>query len=413
MPVASAPVLGRALDSSYAPEVRAHVTLLTSARLIANACYRFAPPFLATIARGLDVSLDEIGVALAVAELAGLLSPMTARLVDRLPRRVAMAAGLVGVGLGTALAASSTGVAMFAIALVCISQSKVAFDLGLGSWISDHVPYERRSRVVGLTETSWAFGLLLGVSAMGVITSLAGWRAAYAIAAGAVAVVAVVVATRLPRDPAVDAPVDLATGGPAIHIGLRQAGLRTWLVIGGSATLMGASQSLFVTFGSWLEDVFSFTPAGLAAIVFGLGLGELVASITSARRTDTWGKERSAAMGAMVMVPTGIGLALWNEHLGIGLVLLAIAICGFEFAIVSTLAIGTTLVPTSPARGLGLMLAGSTLGRSISSIPATRLYDRHGMAWPALMSASLATCTVVALLTARRLDHRATATRRA
>jgi DHA1 family inner membrane transport protein len=400
-------VLGRALDSSYAPEVRAHVTLLTAARLLANACYRFAPPFLATIARGLDVSLDEIGVALAVAELAGLLSPMTARFVDRLSRRVAMTVGLLGVAAGTLLAAASGGVAMFTIALVSISQSKVAFDLGLGAWISDHVPYDRRSRVVGLTETSWAFGLLLGVSVMGIVTGLVGWRAAYLVAAIAVVAVTAVVAVRLPRDPAADQSIDLATGAPTMHIGLRRAGLRAWLVIAGAMTLMGASQSLFVTFGSWLEDVFEFTPATLAVIVFGLGLGELAASVTSARRTDAWGKEWSAAMGASLMVPAGLGLALWNDHLSLGLVLLAIGICGFEFAIVSALAIGTTIVPTSPARGLALLLAGATVGRSIASIPATRLYDRHGMAWPAVMSAVLAACTVAALLGARRVGDRA------
>jgi predicted MFS family arabinose efflux permease len=142
-------------------------------------------------------------------------------------------------------------------------------------------------------------------------------------------------------------------------------------------------------------------------IVFGLGLGELAASVTSARRTDAWGKEWSAAMGASLMVPAGLGLALWNDHLSLGLVLLAIGICGFEFAIVSALAIGTTIVPTSPARGLALLLAGATVGRSIASIPATRLYDRHGMAWPAVMSAVLAACTVAALLGARRVGDRA------
>ena len=41
------------------------------ARLATNAVYRFAPPFLATIARGLDVDLADLGVALAVTELPG------------------------------------------------------------------------------------------------------------------------------------------------------------------------------------------------------------------------------------------------------------------------------------------------------------------------------------------------------
>src|SRR5215203_619614 len=64
--LASPIVLGRFLDDSFAPEVRSGVTTLTVARLSANSCYRYSAPFLATIARGLDVSLEQVGVALAI-----------------------------------------------------------------------------------------------------------------------------------------------------------------------------------------------------------------------------------------------------------------------------------------------------------------------------------------------------------
>lgn len=400
-------VLGRALDSLLdereSPEVRRDVTTLTAARLCANSCYRFAPPFLATIARGIGVSLDQIGIALAIAELAGLLSPLTARLVDHLPRRSAMALGLAGVVLGTVIAASSVGVAMFAVALVTLSQSKVMFDLGLGSWIADHVPYERRGGVVGITETSWALALLLGVSTMGLVTAVSNWRVGYLTGAVAVAMMAATVVRRLPREPKVTMHRTHAEGErrPPLAIGARG-----WLVVGGASTLMMASQSLFVTFGSWLEDSFDFTPASISAVVFALGIGELAASITSARRTDRWGKETSTARGAALMVPAAVLLAVGHHHLAIGVVALALAILGFEFAIVSILAVGSVLVPGSPARGLAVLLAGGTMGRAVASIPATRLYERHGMAWPALMTAAFASCTVAAMLGARALASR-------
>jgi MFS family permease len=268
-------VLRRAVDALLAgedhPEVRRNVGILTTARLFANTCYRFAPPFLATIARGLHVSLDDVGVALAVAELAGLFSPLTARLVDRFPRRTTLTAGLVGTALGAALAAGSSGMVMFAVALVVVSQSKVAFDLGLASWIADHVPYERRSRVVGLTETSWALGLLVGVSAAGIITGLTNWRVGYAVAGAAVLTMAVLIARRLPREAVPSESlarpgVTAATRSDATDsIAPRGLGPRGWLVVVGAFGLMCSSQSLFVTFGSWLEDAFSFRPAAISA----------------------------------------------------------------------------------------------------------------------------------------------------
>ncbi len=387
-------MLGRFLDDSFAPEVRADVTALTVARLSANTCYRYSAPFLATIARGLDISLQQIGVALAIAELSCLLSPFVARLVDRMGHRPSMVGGLLGMGLGTVLAAGSQGAATFAIALVTLSQSKVVFDIGLGSWIATHVPYERRSVVVGLTETSWALGLLVGVSLMGLVTAATSWRVAYLLATAGVVTMATIVAARIPRAAAVPA----ADGPPRPRTARLVLGRTGWLAVGGSLTLMASSQCLFVTFGGWLEDSFDFTPAALSAVTFALGLGELASSITSARRTDRWGKERSTALGAGLMIPSALALAVWHQHLAVGLVVLVIAVVGFEFAIVSALAIASQLVPASPARGLGMMIGAGTLGRALASIPATRLYERSGIGWPAAMSATFATFTMAAMV---------------
>jgi predicted MFS family arabinose efflux permease len=279
-------------------------------------------------------------------------------------------------------------------ALVVLSQSKVLFDLGLTTWIAEQVPYERRGRIVGLTETSWAGGLLIGVSTMGLITAATNWRVGYLTGAAAALVMAAVVYRRVTPLPARhERPERAATGR------IPRWGIAAVLSV---TCLMGASQALFVTFGSWLEDTFGLGAVGLAAITVALGLGELFASLTSARNTDHWGKELSTAGGAALMVPTGLVLAVWHDQMAVGIVLLVIAILGFEFAIVSSLAIGSRLVPGSPARGVGAMIAAGTSGRAIVSVPATALYERSGFGWPAAMSALLACGTIVGMLTLRR-----------
>jgi hypothetical protein len=52
---------------------------------------------------------------------------------------------------------------------------------------------------------------------------------------------------------------------------------------------------------------------------------------------------------------------------------------------------------------MALMFSLGTLGRATASIPATRMYVRHGMAWPAVMCALLACGTVAAMWRARRM----------
>jgi predicted MFS family arabinose efflux permease len=381
-------VLGRRLDRSFAPEVRANVTAVTLGRLTGNAAYRFSGPFLGAIARGMHVTLGQIGVAVAVGETSGLLSPLTGRLVDRLAPRRAMWWGLVGVAAGASAAGSAPNLVAFAAGLFLLGWAKSVYDIGLGAWIAGHVAYERRSRVVGLTETSWALGLLVGVSLMGLITGVASPRWAYAAAAVVVVVMAGVLRHRLPEDHTAEArPVGVRIGR------ISRSGM---VVVGGMLLLAAGAQALFVTFGSWLQDQHGFSSTTLAVVTFGLGAAELAASLTSAHRTDAWGKERSVAVGAAAMVPAALALAAAQRVLPLGLAAVVVAIVMFEFAIVSGIALASELVPGSAARGLAWVVSATTLGRALVAIPATKLYQHLGIDGPAVLTAALAAGAVVA-----------------
>ncbi len=251
--------------------------------------------------------------------------------------------------------------------------------------------------MIGLTETAWALGLLIGVTTLGLVTAAAGWRAAYV--AGAVGAVALAAALRRTLDPDPDpgsdpdvvAPVVarpvVARPGPSRSA--RGLDRRLPVLALGILCLMAAAQTLFVTFGTWLKDSFGLSDSQLSAVVFGLGFCELVASLGAARFSDRWGKERAAALGAAVMVPAMVALALGHGVLVVGLVLLVVAIAAFEFAIVSAIPIGTDLVAGAPAQGVAIMFFVGTLGRAGAVVPATGLYERHGMAWPAVLAAAL------------------------
>ena len=391
-------MLGRLLDESYSPEVRQRITLLTGARSAACACFRFAPPFLATIASGLGVSLERIGIAIAITELSGLLSPLTNKVGERMHRRTAMTVGLLMVATASAGVASSRGMVMFTICLVVLAQSKVLFDLGLGAWFSDRVPYEQRGRVLGINEMSWAFGLLLGVTAMGLVTAASSWRVAYLVGMVTVILLASVVRWKVPAD---HHETVHARRSPTHERMPRRA----LLIFFGMFCLMGAAQVLFVTFGSWLKDHFGMTDAGVSAVVFGLGFCELLASSASARFADAWGKERATAVGAALIVPAALVLAVGHGHLWLGLPALIIAIGSFEFSVVSVVPLTTELVPSAPSRGMASSFALGTLGRAAASIPATAAYTRWGMVVPACMAAVLAT-GCVATMTRHHRVHR-------
>ena len=390
-------MLGRLLDDSYAPEVRRHVTALTIGRLWANACYRFAAPFLATIARGFDVSLAEIGVAITITEMLGLLAPFIGRGVDRLPRRVAMAAGLSGVAAAAAIAAAAPNIVVFTLGVMLLGPAKVVFDVGLAAWVTDHVEYERRGRVVGITETSWALGLLVGVTAMGIVAGATSWRWGYALGALMVAVMAIVVGLRLgPDDPDTDRHAAREAAGPTPR--------SAWLMVVTMFSLTASAQCVFVTFGPWLEDAFGFEEAGIAAIGFALGAVELASSSLSVGRTDQWGKERSVLLGLGLMLPSGAFMFLADTSVVPGVILLALFLFGFEFAIVSALPIVANMIPGAPGRGLGLGMGGATLGRAAMAVVATSAYGAACFGLSAALAAAWAVIGAVAISAYRRAE---------
>jgi predicted MFS family arabinose efflux permease len=225
---------------------------------------------------------------------------------------------------------------------------------------------------------------------MGLVASQSSWRWGYAVGAGAVGIMALVVGARLD-------PHDVAGSVRERDVVAASMPRRGYLVFGAMFFLMASSQAMFVTFGSWLEDEFGFTEAGIAAVAFGLGAFELLASITSARRTDVWGKERSAIAGALLIVPSGVLLAALHTQQVPGLILLGLFLLGFEFAIVSLLPLAANLIPEAPGRGLGIVLAGGMLGRASMSVVATAAYDRFGVDVPALVGAVMALGMIASL----------------
>ena len=216
---------------------------------------------------------------------------------------------------------------------------------------------------------------------LGLVAAVTSWRWSYVVGAVGVVAMAGVVLARLDREPA----VHHATSRPiAPATRLDAAG---WAAVVGMLGLTAAAQALFVTFGAWLEDDFGFGTAALSAVTFGIGGLELVASTTSAARTDRWGKERSVVGGAAVMIPCGLlarrpPVARRRRRSPS----LAVFIAAFEFSIVSTIPIGAELSPGTPGRGIGTLLAAGTVGRMLMAVPATVLYEEHGFGAPALLA---------------------------
>ena len=98
-----------------------------------------------------------------------------------------------------------------------------------------------------------------------------------------------------------------------------------------------------------------------------------------------------------------MGAGIGSRHGG--MVMIVAFIGAFEFSIVSLIPIGGELVPGLPGRGIGLLMGAATLGRAITTIPTTWLYDDVGIAASAVLAATWAFAAAVTMTVRHRRIH--------
>ena len=262
-----------------------------------------------------------------------------------------------------------------------LSASKVVFDTALIVWVNDHVPYERRGQVVGVIETSWALGLFIGVSAMGLVTALTNWRVGFGLGALMMLLTGALILQRLPHNEA---------HAPATEHVSARIPRNGWLVVAAFFMLLGAEQTVGIVFGPWFEDNFGFSSGALVAVVVSMGFVELVGSIGSSRVVDRWGKENAVRRGTVLMFVTCVVMALGQNVAFVAVPMVVLFFLGFEFGIVCLLPVAANIVPGASGVGLGTAVGAGTFGRAVMSSIATNLYDAVGPVGPSVLGAGMA-----------------------
>lgn len=375
------------LLADFRPPVRRALPWLVGFRFVGNVGVRFVYSFLAPISRGSGLSIEQLGQVLAVRDLTGLAAPGVGRAADRRGTGRTMTVAAVVMVVGLLLA--SIGQLGLIIGLVLFGLGKIAYDVPMNAWIGNEIAYERRGKALGIVELSWAAAALIGMPICGLLIENVGWWSASAFFGLLGIPLALGVATHVGSDhhEETGAKVRLTFGSNAIF------------VLVSFCTLTLCSQLLLVGHGLWLEDTYDFDPSQVGFAVITIGVIEAIASSSSTAFTDGLGKRRSMIMGiGLLAVAMAILAIVSAPPLVLGLVLLATAFLGFEFAFVSSLPLVTELDPAARAQMIGFALGLSTVVRAVMSVVGTWLYVRQGFDALMLLGAGAAVIGLAVLL---------------
>jgi predicted MFS family arabinose efflux permease len=350
--------------------LRFQVFLFTAIRVVLNTMFRMVYPFLAVFGRGIGVDLSTMSLALTLRSFTGAFAPFLAVIGDSRGRKVGMLFGLAIFILGLAVVLIWPTFPAFLAALILSMLGKYIYDPSMQAYLGDRVVYQRRGRVLAITELSWSLSFLVGVPAMGFLIARYGWRAPFPVLALLGLLALGVLAWMVPLDKV----------KPGQAVGLR-ANVRKILahppVLAGLAMAMligSANEVINLVFGIWLENSFGLIIAALGAAAAVIGLSELGGESLAAAFTDRLGKPLAIGLGLGLNCLAALVLPILGSSTAGAVAGLFFFYLTFEFALVSSVPLMTEVLPSARATVLAFTTASVSLGRAVGALIATPLF---------------------------------------
>ncbi|HET7009854.1 MAG TPA: MFS transporter [Anaerolineales bacterium] len=369
-------------------------------RTVINTAYRMVYPFLPAIARGLNVDVQAVTLAITARSSLGIAAPLLGSSADRSGQKRSMVAGLALAGLGLTLVALSPSYGTVFVALLGTAVGRILFDPAMQAYLADRVSYAQRGLAIAATELGWSLPYLIGMPLVGWLMARQGWASPFPWLAFGTLGTAALLAWMLPADPG------RPSAGPSMVSHL-QSVLRHPAAIAGlvfSLLASFANESVSIVFGLWMENSFGLQVAALGAASAVIGMAELGGEGLVAILADRLGKRRAVALGIILNSLAGLALPVVGTTTAGALVALFVFYITFEFTIVSSLPLMTELVPAARATTMSANISAISVGRSLGALTGPSLFA-GGILANASASVGLNLAALAVLVLFVREDH--------
>ncbi|HIE24549.1 MAG TPA: MFS transporter [Anaerolineales bacterium] len=347
------------------------LTLFVTIRTILNTAYRMAYPFLGVFARALGVDLATMSFALSLRSLSGGIVPFIISSADKRGRKFSL---VLGVGIFTLSVALVVFFPTFPVLLASMfftSLAKYIFDPAMQAYLADSTPYEKRGRIIAITELGWSLAFIIGVPLVGFLIARAGWISPFALLAILGFLTLILLIFLIPND--------------GTRVGTRDSLRQNFRLVfnslpakvGLTVTLLSimGNEIINLIFGVWLEDSFGLQIAALGASAAIIGASELGGEGLVAFFSDKLGKERAVGFGLMINTLAALLLPIIGKTTFGALLGLFLFYISFEFTFVSILPMMTEIMPKARATLMAFNVTAFSLGRALGAPLATFLYQ--------------------------------------
>ncbi len=358
--------------SEPTPLTTRELFLVTSGRLASTTAFRIVYPLLPFVTHQFHVSNLDAASLIALQTAAAFVSPLGGRLADRYGERRVMIGGLGLFILGALLCSIAVAFWTFQLGYVLIGLATAIYMPSGQSYLSARSSYEKRGRVLGIFEMSWAVAAIIGVAPlMYLINQVDNLRIAFGVLAGIGAVNALLL-FRIPEHRGEHRAAPIST-----TVLLRRPAV--WLILLFAFLTFGGNDLFFVSQSLWLKNGLGANEATIGALFVVIGIAELLGSTSVVVFADKLGKRRSVIFGffataVSLLLMAVVGTQWWAVS--------AVIFCFYviiEYAIVASFPLISETVPHARATMMALMSVAVGTGRIFSSFSSVYLYAIGGI----------------------------------
>jgi len=165
-----------------------------------------------------------------------------------------------------------------------------------------------------------------------------------------------------------------------------------------TALIMTANEMLFIVFGSWMEDSFQLSLAGLGTAAAVIGGAELIGETIAGWSVDRFGKRPVIIITGLFNAFFYLILPYTSFNLMTALLTLFFIFLSFEITVVGGIPLMTELVSSGRAIVMSMILFAASLGRTLGAFLGLLVWEMVGFNWSALVWAILMVTAVLILV---------------
>lgn len=371
------------------------VGITTVSRMFVNTARRFAYPFASVLSTGLGVPIRSVSAMIAALQAVNVLGGMLGPLGDRFGYRRMMLAGMIFLASGMLLGALVPVYFAVMVGLVVASLGKSVFDPALQAYIGLRVPYERRGLVIGITELSWAGSTIIGIPLISILIDKTDWRAPFWFL-GIVGVLAIVaIGLVIPPENHRSRSTPPINYGVAWRTLFQSPMARAALGFAFFASI--ANDTIFVSYGLWLQSDFSLGVVALGMATTVIGAAEFLGEFGTVFLADRIGLRRALLGGVTLSALSYALLPIISHSLPLALTGLFLVFISFEFTYVVAVSFFTEVLPSARSTMMGGVQAIAGLGRVFGALAGGLLWTLGGVTVVGFAAASISILALISL----------------